>query len=71
MPIILAFCLNFTGKTAVLDHSLSIFVYHSIFLTINKVRWSDCSGEDRSKRVFYSIDGLIFDKHIVEKHIFS
>jgi hypothetical protein len=42
------------GKTGVLDHPLPIFVDHNIFLTINKVRWSDCSGEDWAKRAFFS-----------------
>jgi len=42
-----------SGKTGVLDHPLPIFVDHNIFLTINKVRWSLCSGEDWSKRAFF------------------
>jgi hypothetical protein len=41
------------GKTGVFDHPLLIFVDHNIFLTINKVRWSDCSGEDWAKRAFF------------------
>jgi len=46
----------FIGKTGVFDHPSPIFVDHSIFLTINKVRWSDCSDEDWSKRVFFPAD---------------
>ena len=43
------------GKTGVSDHHLAIFVGHNIFLTINKVRWAECSGEDGSKRAFFPL----------------
>jgi hypothetical protein len=45
----------FIGKTGVPNHHLPIFVDHNIFLTINKVRWSDCIGEDWAKRAFFPL----------------
>jgi hypothetical protein len=49
--------INLSSKTGVLDHPLPIFADHNIFLTINKVRRSDCSGKDWSKLAFFSAKG--------------
>jgi len=40
-------------KNGASDRSLPIFLDHDIFLIIKKVRWSDYSGEDRSKWAFF------------------
>ena len=43
------------GKTEISNLPLPVFIYHDIFLTINKVRWSYCFGKDKSFRAFFPV----------------